>query len=204
MLAYYILLGVDPFAEHLQQWYYTQFPSVMLISGLPEACSFPSRPSKRVYRWCAEIECIPPPHHLQLQPMSSVELHNAHKSLDNCLFEFNKLFTHVNGIFPAVWAPPWNFISSSSPHPWPHCEPPMKYLHHNPIFAWVSSYSLSMFMLMGHQKVYNGAVLCSDIQVISQHRYATMPQLLYTWQSLYPKIVRRIVSSLRGITFSMV
>lgn len=150
MLAYYILFGVDRFAEHLQQWYETQFPSVMLISGLPEACSFPSRPSKTVCRWRAETECIPPPHHLQLQPVSSVGLHHAHKSLDNCLFEFNKLFTHVNGIFPAVWAPPWNFISSSSPHPWLHCEPPVKYLRHNPIFAWASSYSLSMFILLGH------------------------------------------------------
>lgn len=148
----------------------------MLFSGLPEACSFSSRLSNRTYRWYAGIECIPPLPHPQLKPISSLVLHNACKSLDNCLFEFNKLFTNVNGIFPAVWAPSWNLISSST-HPLGltiscSCS----------IFAWDSNYSLSVFMLLGLQQVCNGAMLCNVIQVNSQHIYATMPQLLYIWK----------------------
>ena len=146
-LVHDILFAVDHFAEHLQQWYCTKFPFVMLISGLREACGFPCRPFKRAYRWCRNWVHPCPPHHSQFQPISSVTLHNAHKSLDNYLFEFNKLFTHFNGIFIQQSEPHheiWFLLLSSH---WPHCKEPRKYLPHPyicngpPAIAWACSCS---------------------------------------------------------------
>lgn len=147
----------DPCADHLQQWHCIQFPFVVLISDTAEdllfcvvllCFVFSSVPSKRVSRWCTGTEGIRPPYHPQVREVLWVFTMPVKAWIIFCLNSFNQLFIPVNRIFPKVWGPSWNVISSLPYPPCPIENSPWN-AHHIPLFAWDSNYGLSMLILLG-------------------------------------------------------
>lgn len=175
-----------------------QFPFLVPISGPADGLLFPSRPSRKSFQVIHWNRAHPSSPSAAALAGFTIGLHNAQRSLDNCLNSISS--SHMLMGFFQQSEPHYEICLLLLPTPGPYWSSTWKAYHippcaRAPVTAWAHPSSWP-------PTVQNAVVPYNVIQGVFQHTCANMPNTLYL-AKFRPKGGSKNMSSLKAVTFSM-